>query len=266
MSSIERSLVRWVAKLSPWLAPLPSAYFVARSAMEHLQLPLLVAIVIAAIIETLGLSTVHTALWAYEWNSHKRKADPGAPLGLAIGLAGVYLVATLGLVVFLEVWPWLSTYAPALFPALAIVGAVNLALISRQEGREAGVQAQKAEAREQRRAGRLSRKMSRETVQQQARAVQEPVQGRPAPAPEAVQGDVQDIQKGSLLSINLSRQEKRRQLLDTILDIYQDSPEMGATELARALGIGRSTVYTYQEELEETGRLKKNGRGYLVLK
>jgi len=34
--------------------------------MEHLSLPLAVAVVVAAIIETLGLSTVHTALWAYD--------------------------------------------------------------------------------------------------------------------------------------------------------------------------------------------------------
>lgn len=276
MSRMEKSLIRWVAKLSPWLAPLPSAYFVARSAMEHLRLPLLVAIVAAAIIETLGLSTVHTALWCYDWNSQKRKTDPAAPVGLAILLGGVYLVATLGLVVLLEVWPWLSTYAPALFPALAVVGAVNLALISQQERREAGVQAQKAEAREKRRERRLSRKVSKTTVQQESRTVQEDVQrdtGKsPAPVqeelsqrPADVQEAVQDVQQGSLVSVNLSRQERKARLLNNMLNIYKDSPEIGATDISRMLDIGRSTVYTYQQELEEAGRLKRNGQGYLVL-
>ena len=126
MNAIEKNAIRVVAKVSPWLAPLPSAYFVGRSAMVHLSLPLFVAIIVAAIIETLGLATVHTALWAYDWNTHKRKSDPRAPVGLAVALGGVYVVATLGLVVFLEVWPMLATYAPAIFPALAVVGAVNL--------------------------------------------------------------------------------------------------------------------------------------------
>ena len=105
MNNVEKNAVKIVAKLAPWLAPFPSAYFVARSAMVHLALPLPVAVVVAAIIETLGLATVHTALWAYDWNAHKRKTDPDAPVGLAIVLGAVYVAATLGLVVFLEVWP-----------------------------------------------------------------------------------------------------------------------------------------------------------------
>ena len=87
---------------------------------------------------------------AYDWNLNKRKRDPKAPVKLAVALGAVYIVATLGLVVFLEVWPWLSTYAPAIFPALAVVGAINLAMIARQEIREAEVAASKAEARQRR--------------------------------------------------------------------------------------------------------------------
>jgi len=117
VNTIERNLVKAVARLAPWLAPFPSAYFVARSGMVHLSLPLPVAIIVAAIIETLGLSTVHSALWLADWNASKRKTDPQAPVVVALALGAVYLVATLGLVVFLEVWPGLATYAPALFPA-----------------------------------------------------------------------------------------------------------------------------------------------------
>lgn len=121
-------------------------------------------VVAAAIIETLGLTTVHTALWLADWNRSKRKIDPSAPVVLAVALGLVYLVATLGLVVFLEVWPFLATYAPALFPLLAIVGAVNLALIAQQERRESHVKTQKAEARERRRLSKTCpRQLSRWT-------------------------------------------------------------------------------------------------------
>jgi hypothetical protein len=36
LSSSERTLVKLVAKISPWLAPLPSGYFVARAGKAHL--------------------------------------------------------------------------------------------------------------------------------------------------------------------------------------------------------------------------------------
>ena len=54
----EMFLVKIVARLTPWFAPFPSAYFVSRSSMEHLQIPLAVAIIIAAIVEFLGLTSV----------------------------------------------------------------------------------------------------------------------------------------------------------------------------------------------------------------
>lgn len=150
MNATERNAVKIVAKTAPWLAPVPSAYFVARSAITNLDVHIVVAIVMAAIIETLGLATVHTTLWAYDWNLSKRKSDPEAPTWVPIILVAVYLVATLGLVVVLEVWPQASTYAPAIFPLLAVVGTVNLAFISRQELREAEVARGKAEARRKR--------------------------------------------------------------------------------------------------------------------
>lgn len=150
MNGTEKSIVKIVAKIAPWLAPVPSAYFVARSSMAYLNLPLPMAVVAAIIIETLGLATVHTALWAYEWNLYKRKTDPSAPVALAVSLISAYMIATWGLVVVLEVWPQGATFAPAIFPVLAIVGTVNLVMISRQEWRETTVQEQKAEARQRR--------------------------------------------------------------------------------------------------------------------
>lgn len=158
--NLENSTVKIVAKTAPWLAPLPSAYFVARSAMTHLAVPLTIAIIIAAIIETLGLASVHTALRAYDWNMHKRQSDPRAPVALTVVLGGVYIVTTWGLVVVLEVWPALSIYAPAIFPALAIIGAVNLAVIAQQELREKVQAADRKERSERQKAARNEPKPS----------------------------------------------------------------------------------------------------------
>ena len=54
MNGTEKRTVKVVAKVAPWLAPVPSAYFVARSAIVHLDMPLTIAVVSAAIMETLA--------------------------------------------------------------------------------------------------------------------------------------------------------------------------------------------------------------------
>jgi hypothetical protein len=237
MNNLEKNAVKIVAKVAPWMAPFPSAYFVARSAMAHLALPVPVAVVVAAIIETLGLATVHTALWAYDWNSHKRKSDPSAPVTLAVALGGVYVVATLGLVVLLEVWPFLATYAPAIFPALAVVGAVNLAVIAGQEQREAAVRTEKAE----RKAARQARRQAR---------------GR------ASNNKVLDTHLGALQA---GRMAARRARMDALVQFYASSPGAGPTEASQAIGVSRQTIYTYLAELEGSGRVNRDNGTVRVL-
>jgi hypothetical protein len=241
MNNLEKNTVKTVAKLSPWLAPLPSAYFVARSAIVHLALPPPVAVIAAAIIETLGLATVHTALWSYDWNTHRRKTDPGAPVVLAVALGMVYVAATLGLVVFLEVWPVLATYAPAIFPALAVVGALNLAMVSRQEQREADVKAEKAE-----------RKAARQTDRQPTCRTNS-VQPLDEPSRIAVLNASLDVARQT-------RKAKRDARKDALLTFYASNPDAGPTEVGRAIGVSRQTVYTYLAELERVGRIcRDNG-------
>ena len=110
LSSGERTLVKLVAKTSPWLAPLPSGYFVSRAAQSHLELPLAMAVIIGLIIELLGITSVHIWLWLSDWNINKRKRDPEAPANVAVFLGCVYLVATIGLTVMLEVFPGLAIF------------------------------------------------------------------------------------------------------------------------------------------------------------
>ena len=135
----ERSAVKFVARIVPWLAPVPSAYFVARSSMAHLALPWPVALVMALVIEALGLTCAFMASSFADWNHTKRKTDPAAPVAVAFGLGAVYLITTLGLLAGLEAWPGLARYMPVVFPFLALVGTIALALIAQQEQREAAV-------------------------------------------------------------------------------------------------------------------------------
>jgi len=132
----EEGIIDFVAKLSPWLAPLPSAFFVYEAAIQHLTNWPALALTVAIVIETLGLTTTHTALGMHAWNkTHEHQPEKQAPFLLAVILAFAYIIATLSLIVVLEVLPNLEHYAPAMFPILAVVGAINLALRSHHNTR-----------------------------------------------------------------------------------------------------------------------------------
>ncbi len=246
MHRIERTTIKSVAKLAPWLAPIPSAFFVGRSAMAHLTVPLPVAVIVAAIVETLGLASVHTWLWLSDWNAARRKSDPVAPVRLAVILGGVYLAATIGLTVALEIAPTWATYAPALFPILAVVGAVNLALIAQQEQREAMVEAERAEKRGARQVHK-------------SRAQQAPLGDVASVHSDDGRSARASAQNAVLDAVNRTRQERKAALKSALVDAYRDNPSLGATEAARALGVHRNTIYGYTAELEAAGRIRRNG-------
>ncbi len=100
ISEIENGLVDGIAAIGPWITPLPSAVLVANAVVKDLHWIPALGWVTAAIIESLGLTTVSTSLLLWDYNVGKRKTDPGAPFLLAASLVGVYLFSTIGLTVF----------------------------------------------------------------------------------------------------------------------------------------------------------------------
>jgi hypothetical protein len=258
MDNFEKSTVKLVAKLAGWLGPLPNAFFVARSSLTHLHVPLAMAILIGAILELLGLAAIHTALVLYAWNvqpncNKEKGAWQKAPFGLAAALCAVYLVAVLFLSVVLETCPQLAHWAPALFPLVAAVGATTLAIISQQEARVTRYQGPKEVSN------------NRPTTAQERRAPR--AQGVHTEAAQAGQWAAQQsAQNGVLDAVNRTRQERKELLMNTLLDAYRDNPNLGATAAARKLGVHRNTVYAYTAELEAAGRLHRNGDGVTVIR
>ncbi len=253
MNNLEKNTVRIVAKLSPWLAPFPSAFFVARSSMIHLTVPLPVAVIMAAIVESLGVTTVHSALWFWDWNQTKRKTDPTAPVALALAALAVYFVTTLFLVVFLEVWPSLSVYAPALFPVVAMVGAANIASIAHQERREAAVRMERAEAKAER-----DRKRSQTATSRSSERPSEPV----------IVGQIRDSDRSvadSLTAANSARRSGKEQALTALLTFYSANPGASYRLAAEAVNRSKPWVVAAVAELEAAGKVRRNGRGVEVV-
>ena len=118
-SEVENGLVDGIAGIVPWITPLSSAVLVANAVVKDLHWVPALGWVTAAIIESLGLTTVSTSLLLWDYNAGKRKTDPGAPFLLAASLVCVYLVSTIGLTVFLDIFPELGRYAPAPLPIVS---------------------------------------------------------------------------------------------------------------------------------------------------
>lgn len=244
LDRIEHHLVDVVAKCAPWLAPIPTAYLVGRATVMHLAWPVAIGIVAAAIIEALGLASVGTALTLWDYNQNKRKSDPSAStsLVLALILVGVYFAVATGLTIMLDISDGLATYAPAIFPALSLVGATVLALRSGHRRRLADIRSVKAE-RQSRRQNR--RKSARQTDN--------------APATFKASNN------GNMDALNVARLANRDARMDALVAYYVDHPRAGPTEAGRAIGVTRQTIHNYLNDLERAGRISRNGDGVVVL-
>lgn len=244
-SEVESNLTDGIAAFGPWITPIPSAALVANATVNHLHWSAELGWVTAGIIESLGLTTVSTALTLWEYNAGRRKADPSAPFPLAASLVGVYLVSTIGLTVLLDIQPELSRYAPALFPLLALVGAVNLALRAVHRRRLDAITQERAEKKAERQSGR-----------------QTPVKNEEQELSSLPSNSV--ITAEMMKRVRAAKKAKQDSRIDSLLTLLQDNPGLGVTDVSRALNVSRQTVYTDLEQLQKMGRIRKNGHGIEV--
>ncbi len=252
------SLLKLVSNVTPWVAPFPSAFFVARSAMKHLDSSLFIAVILAAVIELLGLTSVHTWLWLSNWNSGKRKTDPKAPTQLAILLIILYFLITTGMIVVLEVLPALAPYMPAITPLLTIVGAFNLALISQQERREAAVRLE----REERKTDRLQKRSM-----ERSGNVQQNVQGSGQRKRRNILIDRSKADsRGEIESGDPVRILNSEEALNALVNFFEQNPTGSYSAAGRSAGRSKSWVVWALNELEKTGRIKKaDGKGVVLV-
>jgi hypothetical protein len=242
IDQIESFVADIVAKIAPWVAPIPTAYLVGRATIRHLRWPFLIGLIAAVIVESLGLATTLTALELREYNKSKRKSDPAAPFWLAAILVGVYFVVALGLTVALDIFPEQAIFAPGIFPLLSLCGVTVLALRA-DHGRR--LKTIKADKRERKEAHQRRRREERQlTTSEMSKTTSK--DGK------------MDANLDALQAARLTKKEDR---LDALLRFYLDNPEAGPSEAARGIGVVRQTIYNYNDELEARGYIEHdNGR------
>lgn len=271
----EEGIIDFVSKLSPWIAPLPSAWFVHDATVRHLAAGSGLAWIIAIVIETLGLTTTHTALGMHAWNkAHANQPEKQAPFGLSVVLAIVYVIATLMLISVLEVKPEWQHYAPAMFPLLAVVGAVNLALRSHHNNRireERSVvndeRARQRQIEDEERAQKLEEKRMKAAAKYGVTV--NPVVSQninlPVSTPSITEIDspTDSALTAKLIAGKRSKIDARR---DQLVEIVRAEPNIEKAELARRLGLGSvNTLNADIEHLVAFGRIRFENRVFEVL-
>jgi len=246
LSEVETNFTDGIAAIAPWITPLPSAALVANAVVQDLHWTPALGWITAAIIESLGLTTVSTSLQLWDYNNGKRKTDPDAPFFLAASLVGVYLFSTIGLTVLLDIYPEMGRFAPALFPMLALVGAVNLALRSGHRRRLAGIAQERAD-----------RKAERQSIRPGTERLPEQVESNSASSA------VHPV--NSLVKVRQAKTVMQGNRMDNLLTLYRDNPTIGVTDASRVLSMSRQTVYTYLGRLEQDGRIRRNGNGVEII-
>jgi signal transduction histidine kinase len=147
--NLEKRLLDGVAGISPWLAPLVPTYFAAYNAYFYLAKgrqwwDVGAVVVVALVVETIGLAGVHTAIQFWNWNRTRLKSDDAAPLGMAVAAVVVYVAIIIlvnGLLDFYAVaapeqLPYVKIVAVALLSLLALNSALIVALRAGQQERE----------------------------------------------------------------------------------------------------------------------------------
>jgi hypothetical protein len=237
--AIERGTVDLVAGLAPWLAPVPTAYMVAHAALNRLKWPLPVAVAGAAALEALGITTATVALTLYEYNQGRKAGQPEAPFKLAVALVGIYFVSAVTLSGLLEIFPALTTWAPAIFPVLTLAGVGALALRSDHDRRLQAIADEKAERKAERAAARAAKA---ETVKNRGEQT----------------ADLDRLKAGKQAALDAR--------IDRMLDVYAAEPMATPSEAARQVGVSRQTIYSYLDQLEQAGKIRRNGHGVEILK
>lgn len=176
LDTINRTALHTVMILLPWLAPIPSAVFIAVAAHDILKAGWITSILIGVFLDGFGIVSV--ALWSKlnEYNSQRLESEPVANIKHARILVGAYVLSALWLTVFLKIapvitelnpnWAWIEkvllSVSYAIFPLVTLSGAAALSLNSQHSELLARI-AKEREAKELQ-AKKLAEKEARHTA------------------------------------------------------------------------------------------------------
>jgi len=162
----------------------------------------------------------------------------------------IYFLVAVLLTVVLDTQPSWSVIAPAIFPFLSLEGVTVIALRKDYQKRIQQIANEKAERK-------AERQMAHGFQRQDLRGLFESPMSS-------------DMSNNGQIDMNLNRlQAGRKAKLDNrlarLLDAFRVNPTLGISDAARALDVSRQTIYSYMDQLEHSGKIRRNGHGVEVL-
>lgn len=130
----ESSLVNLLSSIAPWGAPLAPAYMSYGGMITHLRYDPIVALIVASVIEILGLATVHTTIIFWQFNRQRLAEYKKQPTTLAGSMFVFYLFVVLSVNVLMELplkgiyLDYMPIVARGLLSMLTIPAAITLSI------------------------------------------------------------------------------------------------------------------------------------------
>jgi hypothetical protein len=152
--ALESLLVDILASYAPWLAPVVPAVLVFKNMSMYLGFEPWAALAGAIATETLGLSSIQTAVQFASWNAERKQNR--APFLAAVITGIFYLTIILVVNSLLDNDPILFKTARGLLSCLSVPAGVVIALRSQHSKRLRDAELQRQEAKDNRRSMRIA--------------------------------------------------------------------------------------------------------------
>lgn len=137
--AFEETLVDNISATIPWLAPIIPAYIAFVNLTEMLKFNNTIGWIGAIVVEFLGLATVSTTFWLWNYNDSNKGKDGNqkAPVFVSGFTAGFYILIVIIVNVVLDIdkSPFTHILAKALLSTLSISGAITLSIRSQHARR-----------------------------------------------------------------------------------------------------------------------------------
>jgi hypothetical protein len=273
LDAIQAILMSCLVKLGPFFVALMPALFTAYSIFHTFRdeagdyLALFFAGVVGVAIETVGIVATHTAIDLY--NAKQQAIIEPVKFQVMAWLVPTYVIGVAAVVGFSEdaFTPLVKSLGIA-SPFLTCIVYIAVALardLSRIETKQAVIDERQATIEDEDRQWQRDKERLELEMKHQERLakiqsltvnqpVAQPVNQTNQTVQEAVKNHVFD-------AVNLSKIERKTQLLERLVDIYMDDPDAKVSTIANTLKVSRQTVYNYLDELAQAGRIGRNGKG-----
>jgi len=257
-AALEALALAWLTRLAAWIACIPTVMLTARSIETVFAVSPQAGLASAIALEVVGQSVVNTYLKAREWNATKRKSDPRANAGLALGSTVVYFATDFVLIGVLEIPKAMTDpihWAALLFPLAQVVSTVMTGERAAQFRREAETEVDRKRRRAMRKASRKRAEVGRKSEELEA---------------ELERKRAEAMRKSAAIEAETTRKaaEARRKLLaglgtaEETYRVYRERPGVTQAEPAEITGYTPRTVRNHLAALAEAGVMKRNGNGW----